>query len=96
MERGNYSGHADRGYGCCRLRKYGVAATFLFTLERPWRGAMKPRKWSGSLQPGPRNSRASLRPNPGADSDIKQMSGRRQAQSKYQLRCDGSAAEDKA
>jgi hypothetical protein len=92
MERGKDSGHADRSYGCCRLRSTGAAATFLFTLERPWRGAMKPRKWSGSLQQGPRNSRASLRTNPEVDSDIKQMSGRRQAQPESrQLRRDGSA-----
>ena len=38
--------------GCCRLRINGAAATFLFTLERPWRGAMKPRKRSGSRQQG--------------------------------------------
>jgi hypothetical protein len=52
---------------------------------------------SGSEQQGPQNSRASLRTNPKADSDIKQMSGRRQVQTKScQLRHDGLAAEDKA
>ena len=45
--------------GCCCLRYHEAAATFFSTSERAWRGAMKPRKKSGSLSGEPRNSRAS-------------------------------------
>ena len=67
-ERGEYSGHADRSHGCCRLRKTGGGYV------PPHVGAPVERRdeaeeVSGSGSRSRENSRASLRTNPTLGSD---------------------------
>ena len=90
-----HSGALTGVSGCCRLRIHGAVATFLSTSERAWRGAMRPRKRSGSQQQGLRNSRASL--SSGSNCDPEHQTGKWQAASPSvdQLRRDRGLAEDR-